>query len=407
MRAEASTTLARRLGLGLVTLYGLGNIIGAGIYVLVGEVAGLAGMASPLAFLIAAAAAAFTALTYGEICARFPVSAGEAVYVQEAFSRRALSLAVGLLVALAGIVSAATLVRGFVGYLQVLVPLPALVALLATPLVLGAVAAWGIAESMWTAAVLTLFEVVGLVLVVGVAAPDPGVMASRLTEIAPQASLETWQGIALAAFLAFYAFLGFEDMVNVAEEVRAPERTMPLAILIALGVATALYGVVVLVAVLAVPPEALAASDAPLALVYETATGRRPVLIAWIGGLAVMNGALVQMIMGARMLYGMSRRHWLPESLGRVHPRTRTPLRATALVTGLVLALALWVPLVGLAGATSTLVLVVFSLVNAALIRLKRRTPAPAGVRPWPAWVPWAGLLSTSGLLAAQGIAAL
>jgi amino acid transporter len=407
MDAGSEATLARRLGLGLVTLYGLGNILGAGIYVLVGEVAGLAGMASPIAFLLAAGAAGFTALTYGEICARFPVSAGEAVYVQEAFARAPLSVVVGLLVALAGIVSAATLVRGFVGYLQVLVPLPALVVLLGAPLLLGAVAAWGIAESMWAAAVLTLFEVLGLVLVVAVAVPEADVLAARLPEIRPPATLAAWQGIALAAFLAFYAFLGFEDMVNVAEEVRAPQRTMPYAILIALGVATALYGVVVLVAVLAVPPQALAASDAPLALVYETATGQRPVLIGWIGVLAVMNGALVQMIMGARMLYGMSRRRWLPAALGQVHPRTRTPLRATAVVTVLVLALALWVPLVGLAGATSTLVLVVFSLVNAALIRLKRRAPAPAGVRPWPGWVPWAGLLSTSGLLAVQGIAAL
>ena len=406
MASSQPVTLARRLGLGLLTLYGLGNILGAGIYVLVGEVAGLAGMSSPVAFLLAACAAGFTALTYGEICARFPVSAGEAVYVHEAFALPPLSVLVGLLVALSGIVSAATLVRGFVGYLQLLVPVPGVAVLVLTPLALGAVAAWGIAESMWAAAVMTMFEVLGLLVVIAVAAPGADALAARLPDVLPDASLEAWQGIALATFLAFYAFLGFEDMVNVAEEVRAPERTMPLAILIALAVATILYGVVVLVAVIAVPPAVLAASDAPLALVYETATGRPPVLIAAIGVLAVMNGALVQMIMGARVLYGMSRRRWLPAALGRVHPRTRTPLAATALVTATVLALALWVPLVGLAGATSTLVLLVFSLVNAALIRVRRR-PLPPGVRAWPAWVPWAGLASTLGLIAAQAVALL
>jgi len=407
VNADPPAHLARRLGLGLLTLYGLGNILGAGIYVLVGEVAGLAGMASPLAFLLAASAAGFTALTYGEICARHPVSAGEAVYVEEAFGKPALSVTVGLLVALAGIVSAATLTRGFVGYLQVLLDVPPVIVLVAAPLALGAVAAWGISESMWVAAVLTLFEILGLAIVVAVAAPGLAELPARWQELVPAASLQAWQGIALAAFLAFYAFLGFEDMVNVAEEVRAPERAMPVAILIALTVATALYGTVVLVSVLAVAPSALAQSDAPLALVFEAATGRPPLLIGWIGVLAVLNGALVQMVMGARMLYGMSRRRWLPAALGRVHARTRTPVIATAVVTALVLVLALWVPLVGLAGATSTLVLVVFALVNAALIRLKRALPAPPGVRPWPPWVPWAGLASTAGLIAAQGIALL
>lgn len=144
--------LDRSLGLGLITLYGLGNILGAGIYVLIGEVIGVAGMATPLAFLVAAMIAALSAFTYGELAARFPVSAGEAVYVQKAFGQRWLSIAVGLLIAFAGMVSAATLSRGFSGYFRVLVELPDALLIVCLVAALGFVAAWGIKSSARIAA---------------------------------------------------------------------------------------------------------------------------------------------------------------------------------------------------------------------------------------------------------------
>jgi amino acid transporter len=394
--------LKRSLGLGLITLYGLGNILGAGIYVLVGKVAGAAGVYAPLAFIIAALVAALTAFTYGELAARHPVSAGEAVYVDAAFALRILSVLVGVLIAAAGMVSAAALARGFVGYLHVFVDAPGWLVLVLFVAILGGIAAWGIGESARVAALLTLVEAGGLLLIIAVAGESFAGLPVRAVEFFTPSSAVAWQGVMLGAFLAFYAFIGFEDMVNVAEEVKRPERNLPLGIIIALAVSTVLYLLVVLVALLSVPVEMLKESDAPLAVVYTQVTGRQPVLISIIGLLAVINGALIQMIMASRIFYGMSAKGWLPGFVGRINPKTQTPVVATGLVSALVLVLALWVPLVGLAGATSALVLVVFALVSMALIRLKRRDPRPAGISTIPMWVPVAGVVASLALLAAQ-----
>jgi len=275
-------------------------------------------------------------------------------------------------------------------------------------LALGVLAAWGIAESVLVAAGTTLVEIAGLVLVVWVCSDSFATLPARAHELVPPPGFAVWQPILVGAFLAFYAFIGFEDMVNVAEEARNPVRDMPRAILLASAVATTLYILVALVAVLAVPPTELAASDAPLAMLYARATGREPTLIALVSIFAVINGALIQMIMAARVLYGMSKEGWLPAALGTVGRRTRTPLVATALVTTAVLVASLAVPLVTLAQAASFVILVVFTLVNVALLRLKlRRVAPPPGAITVPAWVPALGAALSVALLMAQTVAAL
>ncbi len=394
--------LRRSLGLGLITLYGLGNILGAGIYVLVGKVVGTAGVHAPLAFVIAAMVAALSAFTYGELAARYPVSAGEAVYVDAAFGVVAISLSVGLLIALAGMVSAATLARGFVGYLHIFIQAPGYLIIVMLVLSLGAVAAWGIGESARIAALITLIEIGGLLLIVYVARESFAELPAQASTIFIPSSTIAWEGAMLGAFLAFYAFIGFEDMVNVAEEVEHPERNLPLGILVALVISTTLYFVVVLAAQLSVSAEALGQSEAPLALVYTTVTGGSPVVISAIGLFAVVNGALIQLIMATRVLYGMSTRGWLPAIFSRVNPVTRTPIIATAVVSVIILVLALWVPLVGLAGATSALILIIFVMVSIALIRLKVRQPNPAGIKTIPMWVPAIGAISSALLLTVQ-----
>jgi amino acid transporter len=399
------TELRRVLSLPVITFYGMGTIIGAGIYVLVGEIAGAAGMRAPLAFALAGVIAAFTALSYAELSSRYPVSAGEAVYLQQGFGRRWLSLGVGLLLAVAGMVSSATLANGFVGYLHVFVPAPDWVAVIGLVLVLGTLACWGIRESAIVATVTTLVEIGGLVLILSVAAPNFAHLPQRLPEMLPTADAAAWSGVLLGAFLAFYAFLGFEDMVNVAEEVHDPARNMPRAILIAAAVATVLYILVATAAVLTQPPERLALSEAPLASIYVEATGRSPWVISVVGLFAVVNGALIQIIMGARILYGMAREGWLPRALAYVHPRTQTPLATTAVMTAAVLALALWFPLVTLAKVTSFILLSVFALVNLALVRIKLRGPAPAGVRTFPLWVPCVAFVLCLAILAFQMLA--
>ena len=396
--------LRRTLSLPLTTLYGLGNILGAGIYVLIGKVVGHAGVFAPLSFLLAALLAALTAFTYAELSARMPLSAGEAVYVEAGIGLRFLPAVVGGLIILAGVVSAATILRGFAGYLQVFFPVPDTTVILVMTAVLGGLAAWGIAESVWIAAVVTLVEVVGLLVILTVAAP--GLLAVDLASVdLAQATAEfPWIGIFVGGFLAFYAFIGFEDMVNVAEEVRDPVRNLPRAILIALVVSTLLYFLVALAAVASAPVEQLAASDAPLAWLYAHLTGRAPVTITLISLFAVINGALIQIIMASRVAYGMARQGWLPRLFGRVSVLTRTPLVATASVALLLLVMALWLPLETLAKATSYFLLVVFALVNLSLWRLKRAAPHPVGIIQVPGWVPAVGATASAAFVVLQGL---
>ncbi len=392
--------LKRSLGLPLVVFYGLGNILGAGIYVLVGKVAGSAGLLAPLAFGLSAVVAAFSAFTYGELSSRYPVSAGEAVYVQRGFGWRPLSVAVGVLISISGMVSSAAITKGFVGYLQVFVATPDWLAVVLLLMALGTLAGWGISQSVKVASIITLTEIGGLLLIIGVGSGNVVTMAERMPDITQMlGDGAAWGGVMLGAFLAFYAFLGFEDMVNVAEEVKEPRVTMPRAIVIALVVSTLLYFGLALVAVLSVPPSELSASKAPLATVFESVTGRKPVVISIIGMFAVVNGALIQIIMVSRIIYGMSRQGWIPAGFGQIHSITRTPLMATVLVTACVMVFALWVPLTTLAGITSFILLLVFAAVNLSLVLIKRRDPLPEGVTIYPSWVPIVGFILSIGLL--------
>jgi APA family basic amino acid/polyamine antiporter len=388
-----NVTLKRAFNLPLLTFYGLGTILGAGIYVLIGEVAGSAGMATPLAFLLASILAAFSALSYAELSARFPISAGEAIYVQQAFGRPALSRLTGLLIVTIGIVSSATLVRGFVGYFQLFVPLDEWFIICLLVLLLGGLAAKGITESAWVAAFTTLVELAGLLLILAVAGESFATLPERLPELLPATAGAGVVGVFAGAFVAFYAFVGFEDIVNVAEEVREPSRTLPRAVLLSLVITTTLYLLVSLVAVLTVSPQELAVSGAPLALVYERATGTTPVFITVIGLTAVINGALIQIIMASRVLYGMARQGWLPPILGAIHRTTRTPLVTTLLMTLLILTAALWLPLLTLAELTSLITLFVFAMVNLSLWRVKGQTPQVAGIATVPRGMPLCGFL--------------
>lgn len=261
------------------------------------------------------------------------------------------------------------------------------------------IAVRGIAESALVAALLTLVEAGGLLWIIAVAAPNLASLPEfSLAELAPRAD-PVWAGVFAGAFLAFFAFIGFEDMVSIAEEVRNPTRNVPRGIMLAFGIATLLYLLVTFVAVATLPPAALASTDAPLAEVYQAATNRSVVFISLIGLVAVINGALIQIIKAARVFYGMSCNGWLPPFFGIVNRRTRTPLRATLVAGGVVLFLAVALPLVSLAKTTSAMVLIVFVLVNVALIRIKQLESPPAGVRTLPVWVPVLGALASAAIL--------
>jgi amino acid transporter len=388
-------TLHRTLTLPHAALYGLGVTIGAGIYVLIGAMAGRAGVHAPVAFIFAALIMGLTAASYAELACRHPVSAGAAAYVGEAFERPALTLLVGLLTVAVGIVSAAAISIGSTGYIRAFVDAPQSVLLPIVVLTMGAVAAWGIRESVTFAAVMTLIEMTGLILVIVSAFWAQPQLPQKLLTVLPPLDALVWSGILAAGLLAFFAFIGFEDIANIAEEVVEPERTLPRAILLTMLVSTVLYVLVAAAAVLTVPPPELAASKAPLSTVFDRVTRLPPQTFSLIAILATLNGIIVQIIMVARVLYGLAMRGHLPRALGHVHAFTRTPLLATGLVVGSVLAFALLFPLEALAEWTSRITLFVFALVNLALLKIKSAAVSrPMHIFSVPAWVPVLGAAS-------------
>ena len=390
--------LRRTIGLPLLLLYGLGNIIGAGIYVLIGKVSGEAAMYAPVAFLVASVVAGFSAFSYSEMSARYPLSAGEAVYIEEGFHLKNLSRLTGLLIAMAGMVSAATISRGFYGYFYAFFQAPEILVITAVILFLGLLTIWGISQSVGAAAFLTVIEIAGLLLIIWAGKEVLSTAPAHVEELLPPLQSSVWTGIIFGGFLAFFAFIGFEDMVNIAEEVKNPQRTLPAAILLALLIATLIYASVSLIAVLALDPATLSESKAPLADLLSATSDIDPRIISSIGMFAIVNGALIQIIMASRIFYGMAKKGWIWSGLAKVSKKTRTPVVATWLVIVIVLNLSLWFPLEALAKGTSYLILIVFALVNASLISIKRSKPQAEGILNVPIWVPVAGFFSSVSL---------
>lgn len=219
--------LRRRLGLALLVLYGTGITVGAGIYVLIGAVAGHAGVYTPWSFAVAAFVMALTVASYAELSTRYPVSAGEAAYVRAAFQSRSLSRAIGLLTVATGVVSSATVALGSAGYIQQFINLPRGPIVVIVVLVLGAVAAWGILESVVLASLFTLIEVGGLITII-VAGFRAGLPIASTIAHAPPLDAAVLSGIGFGSLLAFFAFIGFEDLANIVEEAKIPHRDLSL-----------------------------------------------------------------------------------------------------------------------------------------------------------------------------------
>ncbi|MEI7818897.1 MAG: amino acid permease [bacterium] len=395
-----SKQLKRSLSLATVTMYGLGNILGAGIYVLIGKVAGFAGTSTILAFIIAMITAGFTAFSYMELSGRYPVSASVSIYLHKAFGKRWLSVVTGLAMVAGGIASASALAQGFAGYVNSFINIPPAVASVGLLVVLGAITIKGINESAKTAAILTALEILGLVLIIWFGkSVFTQISPAKIFSIDPSIGIG---GVIAGAFLAFYAFIGFEDMVNVAEEAKNPKRTMPLAILISLFVSTALYILVVIVATTIVSPAELAASNAPLSLVFKRSGASNGQLLSLIAMTATINGVIVQIIMGSRIVYGLAKQGWLNKKLAEVNNQFKTPIYATLLVLAAMILSTLVLPLVSLAQITSLLVLGIFALINISLIIIKRRREPHGGFITVPSLVPYIGTLLCLGMISYQ-----
>jgi len=403
-RQAQHPVLDRTLSLTQTTLYGLGVTIGAGIYVLIGAAAARSAMSAPIAFLVAALIMSLTGASFAELVGRVPVAAGEAAYAKAAFNSDRLATVVGLLVVSIAIVSASAISVGTAGYIAVFAKLPNFVLIIVVVLAMGTLAAWGIKESVYFAGVLTLIEVAGLLLVVVAGILFLPGLFSRFSDALPSfTEAGTTSALLSTTLLAVFAFIGFESLANVAEEVRDPATTIPKAIFLTLLISTLLYMLVIWVALVAVPLPELIQSNAPLALVFERITGKSPRIMGVIAVVATLNGIVVQIILASRVLYGLGRQGQLPAIFGQVHARSRTPTFATGVTVVFVLLFALFLPLHHLADLASRLTLLVFATANLSLAWIKvRGDPAPPDAFVTAAWVPWAGCASCLVLFFAE-----
>jgi APA family basic amino acid/polyamine antiporter len=372
---EFAGPLKRAIGPGMLLVFVVGDVLGAGIYALVGVVAGETGGAIWTAFLFATVLAILTAFSYAELVTKYPHAGGAAVYVHGAFRRPFFTFVVAFTVMCSGIASAATLSRAFAGdYLSEFVELPVVLVAAAFLLVVALINFRGISESVKINMGLTAIEVLGLGIIVLI-----GIVALGGGDGEPSRNLDfpADESVPLAivggAALSFYALIGFEDAVNVAEETHDPARNFPKALFGGLVIAGIIYLLVTLTASMVVPTAQLTGSDGPLLeVVRQGPLDISTRLFAGIALLAVANGALINMIMASRLVYGMSRQGVVPRAFDRVHRTRHTPIVAIAFTTVLAMLLASLGDLSDLAGTTTTLLLFVFIAVNVAVLVLRR-----------------------------------
>ncbi len=378
----------------LLVFFILGDILGGGIYALVGEVGGEVGGAIWLAFLVALLLASLTAASYAELVSKYPRAGGASLYTKRAFDSQLASFLVAFTVMASGVASASTLARGFGGdYLNEFISIEVVLAALLFILVVAVVNYIGIDFSVRINLVMTLVEVGGLILVVVIGL---GALGDGIGE--PSRAFEFKEGsgpllaVLAGAAVAFYALIGFEDSVNIAEETREPRLIYPFALFAGLFAAGVIYLAVTMVASMAVPTETLVDSEGALLEVVQVG----PLAISTkvfsaIGLLALANGALINMIMASRLLYGMANEDVLPKPFARLSKR-KTPWVAIIFTTLLSAALIVSGDLGALADTTVLLLLFVFIVVNVTVLVL-RRDPIEEDHFEVPKFIPVLGVL--------------
>jgi amino acid transporter len=401
--AGADGPLRVAISRNMLLFFVVGDVLGAGIYALVGEVGGRIGGAIWAAFALALALALFTAFAYAELVTKYPQAAGAALYVNKAFRIPFVTFMVAFAVMCSGLTSASTLARAFGGdYLSEFVSLPTVLVGIGFIIVVGLINFRGISESVRLNVVLTTIEMIGLLLVVviGVAAIAEGgssIDGGRALEIKEGESLIP--AVMAGAGLAFFALIGFEDSVNVAEETQNPQRDYPRALFGGLLLAGVIYLLVTIVASIVVPTGRLAGSDGPLLEVVQVGPlSMSTEVFSAIALFALANGALINMIMASRLMYGMSRQRILPAVFGRVHGGRRTPWVAIVTTTIIAIALISSGELDTLADMTVLLLLVVFAIVNVAVLVLRRDPVAHDHFRA-PAAIPVIGAVVSVALM--------
>lgn len=396
-------TLIRSIGPFQLTMYGLGSMLGSGIYALIGQAAAQAGNAVWASFVIAMVAALLTALSYASLGSRYPHAGGAAFMTHKAYGMPLLSFVVGLAVVCSGLASVATQAQVFARNVAVLLHAegwPVWATAAGFLLVLAALVLRGIRESMWVNVACTVVEAGGLLLVIAVGLRYWG--AVNLLEVPAAASGDSALLLLMhGAVLTFFAYIGFEDTLNVAEECRDPQRTIPLALVAAMLIGALIYVAVAVTAVSVVPWRELAEAPGPLTEVMaRAAPGLSPWVFTAVTLFAVSNTALVNYITSSRLVYGMAQQGLLPRTLGDVHRRRRTPHVAAITLLAILLPLGVFGSVANLASASVLLLLTVFAVVNGALFILQGRPGEPTGRFEIPRAVPAAGTAICLALVA-------
>ncbi|OAH10576.1 APC family permease [Streptomyces jeddahensis] len=373
-------SLKRAIGPKLLILFVIGDILGTGIYATTGKVAGKVGGALWLPFVIGFVVAILTAASYVELVGKYPKAAGAALYTQKAFQLPFFTFIVAFMVMCSGLSSASAAARAFSGdYMAELTnnALPPTLIAITFIVVLAALNLRGVSESVKTNVVLTLVELSGLLIILGIGAYailTGGGEPSRLGEFQAEGT-----GYALltsvlgATALGFFAFVGFEDSVNMAEETKDPSRNFPRAIFTGVAVTGTIYVLVALISSLLVDYRVLEGSSGPLLEVVKAGGVDFPhKLFALIALFAVSNSALINIMMASRLCYGMANERILPRGMGRVLPRRRTPVVGIVFVALLAIGLVSTGEIEGLGDTTAFLLLCVFAVVNVAVLVLRR-----------------------------------
>ncbi len=388
--------LKRRISLFGVTVYGVGNVLGAGIYALIGEVVGITGNLSWLAFILASVTGALTGLSYAELSAMFPKSAAEFVYTEKAFKIRLLSFLLGWIIIFSGILSAATVALGFAGYLAALIGFSPIILVVIFAVILIVIVSLinfvGIRASTWTNILFTLIEASGLIFIIIIGIPYLGTVNYFVLPIGG-----SFGAIFSAVALIFFAYIGFEDIANVAEEVKDPARNLPRAIIYSIIITTVLYCLTALSVVSILQDNPIADPQAPLNSVVTIVIGPvGGIIMSFIALFATANTVLIMMIVTSRMMYGMARDKALPDGLSKISPKFRTPALAVLLTMILTIIPLFLGDIKTIADATVFGVLINFFLVNLSLIVLRKKSPElerPFKLKPNIRWLPIVALL--------------
>jgi len=363
--------LKQNLGLFHLTMYGVGLILGAGIYVLIGEAIGFAGNSVWISFLLGTIVAVFAGLSYAELTALFPKAAAEYTFVKNAFKNNFIAFIIGWLTAITSIIMAATVALGFGGYFAKFVDLPIIVSAILLISALSVVNFIGIRQSAWINTIFALITIGGLVLIIFL-----GATATPTEPIDYFDAPSGITGIVLAFVLIFFAFIGFEDMANVAEEVKKPRKNLPRAIILSIVITGIIYILVSLFSVRILDWQTITNSAAPLADVAESALGiRGGIIISVIALFATASTVLITLVAGARIFYGMAKSGSLPSPLGIIHSKTKTPWIAVIVIFIISIGFSFIGDIVIVANIAVFAVVITFALVNLSVIILRYVEP--------------------------------